>query len=86
MSDLRPDSARVLEFLVELLNTPSPTGYCAEAIACVQRGWTCEVRPVSRIILSSANHISLDQVYGILDDSYRPRHGTDTMPARSPRR
>ncbi len=39
MSDLRPDSARVLEFLVELLNTPSPTGYCAEAIACVQRAF-----------------------------------------------
>lgn len=39
MVNLRPDSSRVLEFLVELLNTPSPTGYCAEGIACVERAF-----------------------------------------------
>jgi len=40
MPDLYPDTARVLDFLVDLLNTPSPTGYCGEAIACVARAFT----------------------------------------------
>lgn len=37
--DLKVDTDRMVEFLVGLLNTPSPTGYHEEAIAYVSRAF-----------------------------------------------